>query len=97
MERFSTCELREKEVINLCDGAKLGCPSDFEFNVCEGKITAIIVPRPSGFLGLSHANDLFIPWNKIECIGEDAILVRLSTSECCMPEKEKKKNKKGFW
>ena len=97
MERFSTCELREKEVINLCDGAKLGCPGDFEFNVCEGKITAIIVPRPSGFLGLSHANDLLIPWNKIECIGEDAILVRLSASEYCIAEKEKSKKRKNRW
>ena len=44
MERFSTCELREKEVINLCDGARLGTPCDFEFDVCDGKITALIVP-----------------------------------------------------
>ncbi len=79
MERFSTCELREKEVINLCDGTRLGCPSDFEFNVYEGAITAIIVPRPSGFLGLSHANDLIIPWESIECIGTDAILVRMAS------------------
>ena len=97
MERFSTCELREKEVINLCDGSRLGCPCDFEFNVCEGKITAIIVPRSAGFLGLSHSHDLVIPWNKIECIGEDAILVRLSPAECSPPEKDRKKRKKNFW
>ncbi len=96
MERLSTCELREKEVINLCDGARLGCPGDFELNISDGKITAIIVPRPCGFLGLSHANDIFIPWNRIECIGEDAILVRLSVAEYCIPDKDKKKNKKGI-
>lgn len=78
MERLSTCELREKEVINLCDGARLGCPCDFELNACKGEITAIIIPRPSGFLGLSRANDLVIPWEKIERIGTDAILVRMS-------------------
>ena len=77
MEKFSTCQLREKEVINVCDGTRLGCPSDFEFNVYHGVITAIIVPRPSGFLGLSHANDLVIPWDNIECIGKDTILVRI--------------------
>lgn len=81
MERFSTCELREKEVINVCDGTRLGCPCDFEFNVYEGAITALIVPRPSGFLGLSRANDLVIPWDRIERIGTDAILVRMSTDE----------------
>ena len=81
MERFSTCELREKEVINLCDGARLGCPCDFEFNVYKGAITAIIIPRPSGFLGLSRANDLVIPWENIERIGTDAILVRMTSEE----------------
>lgn len=97
MERFSTCELREKEVVNLCDGTKLGCPSDFEFDLCDGKITALIIPRPSGFLGFSHANDLIIPWNKIECIGEDAILVRLLPAECMISDPSKKKKKKSFW
>ncbi len=97
MERFSTCDLREKEVINLCDGIRLGCPSDFEFDACDGKITALIVPRPCGFLGLSHANDIVIPWCKIECIGEDAILVRLTPSEWCIPDKDKKKRRKSSW
>ena len=96
MERFNTCDLREKEVVNLCDGTRIGCPSDFEFDLCNGKITALIVPRPSGFLGLSHANDLIIPWNKIECIGEDAILVRLLPADCA-PAEPCKKKKKSVW
>lgn len=91
MERFNTCSLREKEVINLCDGTRLGCPDDFEVNVCDGRIVAIIVPRPSGFLGLSHCNDLVIPWQKIERIGADAILVRLSEEELCRADQRKKK------
>jgi len=89
MERFSTCELREKEVINVCDGTRLGCPSDFEFNVYEGVITAIIVPRPSGFLGLSHANDLIIPWESIERIGTDAILVKIAADTRESPYKSR--------
>ena len=95
MERFNTCDLREKEVINLCDGTRLGCPCDFEFNRCDGKIVALVVPRGGGFLGLGHGNDLIIPWHKIECIGEDAILVRLSPGEVFPSTCEKKK--KGFW
>lgn len=92
MERFSTCDLREKEVINLCDGTKLGCPTDFEFNAYEGKISALIICVPSGFLGLGQSKDITIPWNKIECIGPDAILVRLSQGECCIPDKKKKRS-----
>ena len=91
MERLSTCDLREKEVVNLCDGVRLGCPSDFEFNTCDGRITAIVISRPCGFLGLGHGHDLVIPWNRIECIGEDAILVKLSASEYCEPAPKKKK------
>ena len=92
MERFSTCDLREKEVINLCDGTKLGCPTDFEFDACDGKITALIICVPSGFLGLGQSKDITIPWNKIDCIGADAILVRLTHGECCIPEKKKKRS-----
>ena len=91
MERLNTCSLREKEVINLCDGMRLGCPDDFEVNICDGRIVSIILSRPGGFLGLSHCNDLVIPWQKIECIGEDTILVRLSEGDLCRAEPRKKK------
>ena len=91
MERFSTCDLREKEVINLCDGTKLGCPTDFEFDGCDGRITAIVIRLPSGFLGLGQSKDIIIPWNKIECIGADAILVKLAHGDIFIPEKKKKK------
>ena len=94
MERFSTCDLREKEVINLCDGTRIGCPTDFEFNACDGKITALIIGRGSLF---GHSKDLIIPWCKIECIGEDAILVRLPQSEFMFPDDDKKKRRKSFW
>ncbi len=92
MERFSTCDLREKEVINLCDGTRLGCPTDFEFDACDGRITAIVICVPGGFLGLGQSKDIIIPWNKIECIGSDAILVKLAHGEFTVPEKKKKKS-----
>ncbi len=97
MERFNTCDMRNKEVINLCDGTVLGCPSDFEFNTCDGKITALVIGGQGGFLGFGQCEDLIIPWNKIECIGEDAILVRLLPSECNFPKDNRKKSKKGLW
>lgn len=94
MERFSTCDLKQKEVINICDGSRLGCPSDFEFNLSDGKILAIVIPGSCGLFHWNKSKDLVIPWHKIECIGEDAILVRLSAEECRIPDckKEKKKN-----
>ncbi|WP_283673522.1 PRC-barrel domain-containing protein [Butyricicoccus sp. Marseille-Q5471] len=73
--RFS--ELHCREVINLCDGARLGEVSDLMFDQVGGNITAIIVPGRGGMLGLLGARDeCIIPWNCIETLGEDYILVR---------------------
>ena len=96
MERFSTCELRDKEVVNMCDGTRLGCPSDFEFSVCDGRITALIVPKMSGMFGIGREEDIVIPWCKIEYIGLDAILVKISPEEYSDCRKDKKK-RKNFW
>ena len=89
-QRLSTCSLMQKQIVNVCDGTNLGCASDFEVDLCDGRLTAIIVGRPSGFLWLSHERDIVIPWCKIECVGEDTILVKLSQSECCDDRKNKK-------
>ena len=93
MERLSTCELRQKDVVNVCDGVRLGSPYDFELDLREGRITAIIVPRPSGILGFCKKNDIVIPWSKIECIGEDTILVKISPNDYCDCERDKNKRK----
>ena len=69
--RFS--ELREKDVIDVCTGRRVGFLTDCEITP-EGRVAALIVsPR---FLG-SPKTGVRIPWNGICCIGEDAILVRL--------------------
>ena len=46
------CELREKEVINLCDCKRLGCVGDVIINMCDGCLEAIIVPEICRFHGL---------------------------------------------
>ena len=84
MKRYSTSELRHLEIVNTCDGAKLGCASDFEFEAdgdCT-KITALIVRGSGGFLGFGCEDDVRIPWCNVQCIGEDIILVQLSPQEC---------------
>ena len=45
--------LRRKEVINLCDGCRLGCVGDVEVTVPEGSVKALIVFGPCRFLGCS--------------------------------------------
>lgn len=76
MAMTSFCELRRKEVINLRDGARLGCICDFEIDACSGLIRAIVVPGPPRFFGLFRSDEeLVIPFNCINKIGGDVILV----------------------
>ena len=91
MEIISTQDLRKKEIINLCDGARLGCACDFEFEVCSAQITGIVLRNENGFLGLGSGERVVIPWCKIECIGEDTILVRFQSEELKRLCKKKKK------
>ena len=91
MKRYTTSELREMEVINLCDGARLGYACDFEFDKCDGRILSLIIPGEKGILGGRKSGDIIIPWCKIECFGEDTVLVKLPPEECvCRPEKKKR-------
>ena len=74
LERFS--QFRCKEVINICDGSRLGYVSDLELDTDCGRVPAIIVPGPCRFFGLfGRDSDYVIPWPCIRRIGEDIILV----------------------
>lgn len=68
--------IRDREVINIKDGRKLGVVADVEIDFEEGKITSIIIPKPGRFMGIfGNDNDLIIPWTSIKKIGVDVILV----------------------
>ena len=74
----SFSELKCKEVINVCDGGRLGCVTDLELDLCTGTILAIVVPGERSMLGLIKARDgIVIPFCRIQKIGEDVILVDL--------------------
>ena len=61
MERFS--HLRRKEVINICDGRRLGFVGDLELKVPEGEVKALIVFGPCRFFGLfGRGEEFYIPW-----------------------------------
>lgn len=69
------CELKQKEVINLCDGRRLGCVCDAIMDCC-GKIEALIVPGQNGVIPfLKGGKECVIPWCRIIRIGDDVILV----------------------
>ncbi|MCI8750742.1 MAG: YlmC/YmxH family sporulation protein [Lachnospiraceae bacterium] len=77
------CELREKEVINVCDGEKLGNVCDVDFDVKTGRICSLIIPGPCkvfGILGRDH--EYIIPYECVKRIGTDVILVEVEMEKC---------------
>lgn len=93
MKRCSTSDLRRLEIINLCDGSRLGYASDFEFDKESERVLAIVIRGSSGFCGFGRGEDLIIPWHLIECIGEDTILVKLTQTDlsCCLCSEKRKR------
>lgn len=81
IECTSFTDLKNKSVINLCDGSTLGCICDIELNPCTGQITAIILPGNGILASFSSKNRIVVPWCDIERIGKDTILVRASHTE----------------
>lgn len=86
MRRISTCELSEREVINLCGGERLGYPCEFDIDLDCERVISMTVPSSSSFAFFSKKEEYVIPWSCIECIGEDAILVRIPKNELCRYE-----------
>ena len=81
-------DLRNKEVININTGARLGYIYDVEINITSGVLEAIVVPGPARFFGLfGREEDYVIEWKEIQKIGEDIILVDIQ-----LDAKPRKKN-----
>ena len=71
-------ELRDKEIINVCDGQRLGFVYDVMLNTESGQIVALIVPGPCRILGLfGRTDDYVIPWECIRRIGQDLSLIEV--------------------
>ena len=70
----SFSDLSDKEVINLCDGKRLGYVCDADIDTECGKIIRLSIPAKGGlFPGKSR---IYIRGENIERIGEDIILVK---------------------
>ena len=94
MRYITTTELACMEVINLCDGGKLGYPTAVELCAEDGRVTALIIPKSNGVLSFGKGEHYRIPWCRIECIGEDTVLVKLTAAElsnCVVGGKGKRK------
>lgn len=95
MRKMSTVELRGLEVINLCGGERLGYPCELEIDLDCGQILSLVVPIDCGFSLFGKKQEYVIPWCKIECVGEDAILVKIPRDDLlkCACEQNRKKSR----
>ena len=86
--RFS--ELKNKEVIHVCEGCRLGYIRDLTIELETGRVLSVILPGPCRFLGLfGRSDDYVIPWGCIRKIGEDIILVEGPAEEWRVPRKKR--------
>ena len=75
-------EIRQKEVINVRDGCRLGYASDFEVDPESGAIETLIIPGPGRIFGMfGREQEYCVPWDCIKQIGEDLILIDCDTDK----------------
>lgn len=87
-------ELCAKEIVQLEKGVCLGKADDLEFDPATARLQSLILlgrPRLFGLLGRDES--LTIPWQEIETIGEDAVLVHTALPE----PPESPAGSSGFW
>ena len=79
--RFS--DWRCREVVNVCDGRRLGFVCDLEVEMPEGRICAVWVPGPCRFFGLFGREGFYrIPWSCVRRVGDDILLVEADLPGC---------------
>lgn len=71
----TTCDLREKDVVNICTGQRLGCVCELELDTECGRVVSLIVSGTSFASSVLGKGRVCIPWDKIRRIGRDTILV----------------------
>ena len=78
-------ELRQKQVVNVCDGKQLGKVSDVVFTYPEGRVKGIVAPGGRGFRW--GKQDVYIDLKCVTKVGVDVVLVELKSA----PRIERKK------
>jgi YlmC/YmxH family sporulation protein len=72
-------DLKQKEIINIVDGKKLGYPDDIVFDSENTSVKSFTIPGQSRAFGLKKGESRTIKLEDIFLIGEDVILVNIPT------------------
>lgn len=69
-------DMRDKEVINMNDGTKVGFVCDLEIDTQNASATALVIYGRLKLFGLlGREEDIVIPWESVKLIGDDTVLV----------------------
>ncbi|MGN1135464.1 MAG: YlmC/YmxH family sporulation protein [Oscillospiraceae bacterium] len=83
--KYTLNDIRNKEVINIRSGSKIGYVDDIEFDAESLTVKSLIIYGRGRFLGFfGRDDDVVIKCRDIEIIGTDTILV--STNEVISPK-----------
>lgn len=85
-------DLKNKYVINVRNGSRLGFVSDAQIDTAGAVVSALVIKGRLRLLGiLGREDDLIVKWSDIEVIGEDTILVNQPVP------REEPRQKRGFF
>lgn len=85
-------DLRHKEVISACNGARIGFVDDVIVDTKTACVVSFVIFGRMSLFGLfGKSEDYIIPWEKIELIGEDTIII-----SCKTPNPVKRQKKRRF-
>ena len=74
-------ELKNKQVVCVNNGCVLGLVSDIELDTQNGTLTSIVIFGNYKLFGLfGRGEDIVIPWEDIQVIGNETILVTTNPS-----------------
>ncbi len=77
--------LRNKEVINVRTGEKIGYVDDLELDTQAGRIVSLIIYGRNRAFGLmGRDEDIIVNCRDIELVGEDTVLVRFEKDTVCI-------------
>ena len=89
---YRLSDLRHKEVISAVDGVRIGYVDDVIVDTKNACVVAFVIFGRFFLFGIfGKREDYIIPWEKIELIGEDAIII-----SCKTPKPEKRPKKRLF-
>lgn len=74
--KCTLAELRNKEIINIRNGARMGYVDDIEFDTDDSMIKSFIIYGRTRFFGfLGRDDDIILTCDDIEIVGMDTVLI----------------------